>query len=250
MVACDVNEPRASTHSALPPEQPHAVCLANFAYDTPYDAQRVTCFNAPISQNSRHDMSDCYDPRVVPHPVYPDQFSHLRQGPQPPRSLDQRVPESARNQAYVFAGPTPQPYSTSEPYDFVNNYYDQYDKHSFIADKTRAMTKTSTDHPYAYGQYDVPNHFSGQPFTNAESRVINGGREPRSHGNTITSYGAPHNASDIYMNGARFPDYGSHHAHEPSRALPTAFNTYASTSPASTDNAARAPPHRPRSRST
>ena len=105
MVACDVNEPRASSHSALPPEQPHAVCLANFAYDTPYDAQRVTRFNAPISQNSRHDMSERYDPRVVPHVVYPDQFSHLRQGPPPPRSLNQRVLESARTQAYAFAGP-------------------------------------------------------------------------------------------------------------------------------------------------
>ena len=164
MVACDVNEPRASSHSALPPEQHHAVCLANFAYNTPHDAQRVTRFNAPISQNSRHDMSERYDPRVVPHAVYPDQFSHLRQGPPPPRSLDQRVPESARNQAYAFAGPKPPAYSTDEPYEFVNNQYDQYDKQPFLADNTRGINKTSTDRPYGHDQYDVPIGVSGLPL--------------------------------------------------------------------------------------
>ena len=154
----------------------------------PHDAPRVTRFNAPISQNSRHDMSERYDPRVVPHVVYTDQFSHLRQGPPPPRSLNQRVLESARTQAYALAGPKPPGYSTDESYELVDNPHNQYIKHPFIADNMRGMNTTSTDRPCGHGHYDVPVGVSGMPCIHAEPRVGNGNREPCFYGDTATTY--------------------------------------------------------------
>ena len=41
MVACDVNEPRASTHSALPPEQPHAVMWCHYGLRSVLAALRI-----------------------------------------------------------------------------------------------------------------------------------------------------------------------------------------------------------------
>ena len=43
------------------------------------------------------------------------------------------------------------------------------------------------------------------PCIHAEPRVGNGNREPCFHGDTATTYDMPPDASDVYLNGARFP---------------------------------------------